>query len=166
MKPLAEWIRNWTPEWSDEDRYDLISKLHVWLEPVCIIGFVLFQSTVIRVLILFVQVITVTTQLALRECVITLVEKEFVDTKWDDMFTRMFRSIGWTITRSEKMTFNIGMNLGVLVVFSLFLLKESILWMVGLASVAVTALPTLVLFSKALHPPDNAELHLPQIHPV
>ena len=165
MKPLAEWIRVWTPEWTDEERYLLISKLHSWM-PAFLIAFVVFQTVPLRVLICFIQVLTVTTQLAVRDCVITLVEKEFVDTSWDDIFTRMFHSIGWTITRSEKMTFNIGMNLGILVVFGLFLLKESILWMVGFAGVTVTALPTLVLFSKALHPPDIAELPLPRIHPV
>ena len=166
MKPLADFIRDITPEWTDEERFVVLSRIHTILEPACILGFVLWNNVIVRLLILFIQVLTVTTQLALRECVITLVEREFFEKPCHDMFAQLFHGMGWDITRSEKMTFNIGLNIGVLIVFSLMLLKESLLWMVGLAGVTVTALPTLAWFSTVLRSRDTAEWPLPNIHPV
>ena len=164
MKPLAEWIRKQTPEWTDETRHACISWFHKLLQPSCLIGFIFIENVIVRWIALFWIFQTAITQLTLRRCAIRWVERRFSKKPYVDILSKLFRIVGWNVTRSEKMTFNIGLNIGVLIVFSLLLLKENILWMVGLASVAVTALPTLVLFSKALHPPDNAELHLPQIH--
>jgi hypothetical protein len=166
MKPLAEWIRKQTPEWTDEERYDWISTLHSWMVPACLFGFVFIENVFVRFFILVIQVITIVTEFAFRECIITLVEKEFSEREWDDLFMKLFKALGWNITRPEKMTFNIGLNAGLLFVFLLVLLRKSLLWILGISGIAVTALPTLVLFSKALHPPDIAELPLPQIHLV
>lgn len=163
MKPLADWIREWTPEWTDDQRYHWISTAHSWMVPLSLIGFFFVTNPVFRFLVLVMQVIAIVTEFAFRECIITLVEKEFSDRQWDDIAMRTFKALGWTMTRSEKMTFNIGLNVGVLFVFLLVLLRESILWIVGVSGLVVTALPSVMWLSTILHslriaghlPPQN-----------
>lgn len=150
MKAIAEWIRVQTPGWSDEDRYRWISTLHSWLVPICLFVFFFVDNVVLRFLVLCIQLIALVTEFAFRECLITLVEKEFSDSHWDDLFATLFRALGWEITRSEKMTFNIGLNAGIFFVFLVVLLRESLMWVVGISGLAVTALPSLVWFSIAL----------------
>lgn len=150
MKVLADWIRDWTPDWTDEERYRWISTLHSWMVPICLFIFFFTNSVVLRFLVLCIQLITLVTEFAFRECLITLVEREFSDTSWDDLFAKLFKELGWEITRSEKMTFNIGMNSGILFVFIMVLLRESVLWLVGIAGLAVTALPSLAWLSTVL----------------
>jgi hypothetical protein len=161
MKPLADKIREWTPDWTDEERYNWISTVHSWMVPACLFGFLFIDNVFVRFLILVIQVITIVTEFAFRECIITLVEKEFSDREWDDLFMRLFKALGWNITRPEKMTFNIGLNAGVLFVFLLVLLRESFLWILGISGLAVTALPTLAWFSTTFHPAKIAVLPLP-----
>jgi hypothetical protein len=162
MKTIADWIRDQTPEWTDTKRFKTLSIFHTILEPVCIIGFI-FSNYIIRVLILLVQLTTVTTQLSLRECLLTLIEKEFEEKSNHDIFLLLFQSIGWNITRSEKMTFNIGLNIGVLIVFLLMILKESVLWMSWIVALIIIALPTLMYFSKFLLNLQNEKSHPDQI---
>lgn len=161
MKALADWIRKITPDWTDDDRYRWISTVHSWMVPACLFGFLFIENVFVRFLILVIQVVTIVTEFAFRECIITLVEKEFSAKEWDDLFMRLFKALGWEITRPEKMTFNIGLNAGVLFVFLLVLLRESLLWVVGISGIAVTALPTLALFSKYLHPGQTVLLPPP-----
>lgn len=164
MKALADWIRNVTPEWTDEERYHWISTVHSWMVPACLFGFLFIDNVIVRFVILVIQVITIVTEFAFRECIITLVEKEFSPREWDDLFMRLFKALGWDITRPEKMTFNIGLNAGVLFVFLLVLLRESLLWILGISGIAVTALPTLALFSRYLHPAQTVPM--PLLHSV
>jgi hypothetical protein len=77
-----------------------------------------------------------------------MVEKEFSEETWDDIANKIFKSNGWDLTRPEKMSFNIGINVGVFLVFVLMLLKESLLWMIGLAGLSVATLPSLWLYSS------------------
>lgn len=162
MKPLADWIREMTPSWTDEQRYKLIAGVHTWLPPICLGLFLFTNSIVARFLVVCLQVITLSTELMFRDCIVTMVEREFSDSTWDDMFAKMFKSMGWDITRSEKMTFNIGLNFGLLIMTILMLLRESILWVVGFTSIAFTALPSLWLLSTTLRSPTIVELPLPQ----
>lgn len=161
MKSLADWIRSWTPDWTDEQRYKMVAGVHTWLPPLCLALFVFTPSILARFMVLVLQVITLSTELMFRDCIVTMVEQEFSDSTWDDMFAKMFKSIGWDITRGEKMTFNIGLNFGLLIMTILMLLRESILWMVGFTSIAVTALPSLVWLSTSLPRPETAGLLLP-----
>lgn len=166
MVSFAELIRMMTPGWTEDERHAAITFVHKLLTPGCILGFVLTQNRVFRWFVVFWIFQTVITQLTLRRCAIRLLERKFSNKRYVDSFSGLFHMFDWDVTRSEKMTFNIGLNIGVLVVFSLMLLKESLLWMVGLAGVTVTALPTLALFSTVLHFRDIAELPLPNIHPA
>jgi hypothetical protein len=156
MKPVADWIRTWTPDWTDEDRYNWVSAFHAWMLPVCLAGGFLVQNWVVRMAILVIQVITILTEFYFRECLITRVEKEFSQKSWDDVVTRTFKALGWQMTRNEKMTFNIGINVGILIAFLIVLLRESLLWLVGVASISVTALPFLAWFSKVRPLPEIA----------
>lgn len=156
MKPVADWIRAWTPDWTDEDRYHWISAFHAWMLPVCLVGGFLIENWAVRMAILVTQVITIVTEFYFRDCLITMVEKEFSQKTWDDVVTRTFKALGWQMTRNEKMTFNIGINVGALVAFLIVLLRESLLWIVGVASISVTALPFLAWFSKARRLPEIA----------
>lgn len=151
MKQIADWIREWTPGWTDDDRYRWISGLHAWLVPICLGVFFFTDSIILRFLVLVIQLITLITEFMFRECIITLVEKEFSAENWDDLVNKLFTALGWKLKRSEKMTFNIGLNVGIFFVFLLTLLRESILWLIGISGLAVTALPSLVWLSTIRH---------------
>jgi hypothetical protein len=151
MKEVADWIRDWTPGWEDEQRYKLTSAIHTWLPPLCIVLFVYTENIFIRFFTLVLLVITLVSEFVLRDCIVTMVEKEFSDSQWDDLFAKIFKSLGWEITRSEKMTFNIGLNSGLLILAILILLRQSILWMVGFAAIALPSLmwlPTVSHFQQ------------------
>ena len=156
MKEVADWIRDWTPGWEDEERYRFIAAIHTWLPPICIVLFVYTENVFIRFFTLCLLVVTLVSEFVLRDCIVTMVEKEFSDSQWDDLFAKLFKSLGWEITRSEKMTFNIGLNSGLLIMITLVLLRQSILWVVGFASIAITALPSLMWLPKASHLPQIA----------
>jgi hypothetical protein len=96
---------------------------------------------------------TLFTEFALQDCIVTMVEKEFSDTTWDDLFAKFLKWGGYTVTRPEKMMFNIGLNLGLLIMMVLILLRQSILWIVG---IAVTVLPSLALLSTIPPLPEIA----------
>ena len=151
MKLAADWIRTFTPDWTDEERYTWLSRIHSWLVPACLLGFIFINNWFLRFIILILQVIAILTEFYFRDCLITMIEKEFSDASWDDIAKRIFKLFGWELSRPEKMTFNIGINIGVLLVFILMLLRESILWVVGIGSIAFTALPSLMWFSKMFH---------------
>lgn len=148
MKHIANFIRKLTPTWSDKDRYKWLSMLHSWLIPICLLLFVFVNNSVLRFIILVLQVITIVTEFFFKDCLITMVEKEFSDETWDDLADNLFRNLGWKLRRKEKMAFNIGINVGVLLVFILILLKESLLWMIGLAGITVVSLPPIFWYSS------------------
>jgi hypothetical protein len=147
MKPIADWIRARTPGWSDEDRYHLVSRIHSWGPPVCLILFVFTDNVVIRFFTLVLVVVTLVSEFLLRDCLVTMVEREFSDSTWDDLFQWAFRESGWELTRPEKMALNIGLNSGFLILLILMLLRQSVLWVVGFTGLAVSALPALGLLS-------------------
>jgi hypothetical protein len=163
MKLAADWIRTFTPEWTDEERYTWLSRIHSWLIPACLLGFIFINNWFLRFVILILQVIAIITEFYFRDCLITMIEKEFSQTSWDDIAKRIFKLFGWELSRPEKMTFNIGINIGVLLVFILMLLRESILWVVGISSIVVTALPSLMLFSRMVHHTPSVVPSLPTI---
>jgi hypothetical protein len=152
MKPIADWIREQTPGWTDDARYTLVSRIHSWGPPVCLLLFVFTDNMAIRFLTLCLVVTTLLSELMLRDCLVTLVEREFSDSTWDDLFQWGIRQTGWELTRPEKMALNIGLNSGFLILIVLMLLRESVLWMVGITGLAVSAIPALGLLSR-VHPP-------------
>ena len=144
MKSIADWIRGWTPGWSDETRHRWVSWIHTWVPPVCLAGFVFTDNVIVRFLTLCLLVMTLVSEFVLRDCIVTMVEREFSDSTWDDVFDAAFRASGWELTRSEKMALNIGLNTGFLVLGFLMLLRQSVLW---LAWLPASALPVLGLLS-------------------
>ena len=149
MKPIADWIRDRTPTWSDEDRYRWVSRIHSWGPPICLLLFVFTENVVVRFVTLCLVVMTLVSEFVLRDCIVTMVEREFSDSTFDDVFDWVFRQSGWELTRPEKMALNIGLNSGFLVLVFLMLLRQSVLW---IAWVPLSALPTLGLLSTALRP--------------
>ena len=97
------------------------------------------------------EVLTLGSEFVLQDCVVNMVEKEFSDSHWDDLFAKVLKAWGYEVTRPEKMMFNIGLNVGLLVMMILVLLRQSVLWIAG---IAVSTLPSLALLSRALHPPE------------
>jgi len=160
MKAIADWIRDATPDWTDEQRYKLVSAVHSWGPPVLLVLFVYFDNVVIRFVVLCLEVLTLCSEFFLKDCLVTMVEKEFSDSHWDDLFAKALKAYGYEVTRPEKMMFNIGLNLGLLIMMILILLRQSILWVSG---IFVSTLPSLALLSKVLHSPQISELPLPQI---
>lgn len=148
MKLIADFLRNLTPTWTDKDRYKWLSIVHSWLVPTCLLLFVFVTNPLIRFIILIIQVITILTEFFFKECLITMVEKEFSEETWDDIANKIFKSNGWELTRPEKMSFNIGINVGVFLVFVMILLKESFLWIIGFAGISIATLPSIMLFSS------------------
>ena len=144
MKPIADWIRDRTPTWSDEDRYRWVSWIHTWVPPVCLLLFVFTENVFARFLTLCLLVMTLVSEFVLRDCIVTMVEREFSDSTWDDVFQWAFRTSGWELTRPEKMALNIGLNSGFLIIVLLMLLRQSVLW---IAWLPLSALPTLGLLS-------------------
>ena len=152
MKPIADWIRARTPGWSDEDRYQLVSRIHSWGPPVCLILFVFTDNVALRFFTLVLVLVTLVSEFVLRDCLVTMVEREFSDSTWDDLFQWGFRQSGWELTRPEKMALNIGLNSGLLLLLILMLLRQSVLWVVGFTGLAVSALPALGLLSTGFPP--------------
>jgi len=150
MKPIADWIRARTPGWSDEDRYQLVSRIHSWGPPVCLILFVFTDNVVLRFFTLVLVLVTLVSEIVLRDCLVTMVEREFSDSTWDDLFQWGFRQSGWELSRPEKMALNIGLNSGFLILLILMLLRQSVLWVVGFTGLAVSALPALGLLSTGV----------------
>lgn len=147
MKSIADWIRERTPGWTDDDRYRLVSRIHSWGPPICLVLFVFTDNLIVRFFTLCLLVLTLVSEVVLRDCVVTMVEREFSDSTWDDVFQWGFRQSGWELSRPEKMALNIGLNSGFLILSLLMLLRQSVLW---LAWFPVTALPALGLLSTAL----------------
>lgn len=160
MKAIADWIRDTTPGWTDDTRYRVVSFIHTWVPPVCLVLFVFTDNLFVRFLTVCLLVATLASELVVRDCLVTMVEREFSDSTWDDLFDRAFRHSGWTLTRSEKMALNIGLNSGLLILGVLMLLRQSVLW---LAWVPITALPALGLLSIGLPLPGTAGLRPSQI---
>lgn len=145
METVAEWIRDRTPLWTDDQRYRMLSSLHVYGPPIWLVLFVLTDTPLVRVLALGLVVFTLASEVLLRECALTLLEQEFSDTTWDDAMSKATKALGWTITRSEKMMFNIGLNSGLLIMMVLVLLRQSLVW-----TFPILVLLLLVLLSKGL----------------
>jgi len=160
MKSIAEWIRDRTPTWSDDDRYLWVSRIHSWGPPVCLLLFVFTENAVVRFLTLCLIVTTLVSEFVLRDCIVTMVEREFSDSTFDDVFDWVFRQSGWDLTRPEKMALNIGLNSGFLILALLMLLRQSVLW---IAWVPLSALPTLGLLSITPLPRGSGGLPGPQI---
>lgn len=160
MKSVADWIRDRTPGWTDEDRYRWISRIHTWVPPICLAGFVFTDNVLVRFLTLCLLVGTIVFEFVMRECIVTMVEREFSDSTFDDLFDWAFRTSGWELTRPEKMTLNIGLNTGFLMVGLLMLLRQSVLWITW---VPLSVIPALGFLSRVPLPPDTAGLPLGQI---
>ncbi len=160
MKPIADWIRDRTPTWSDEDRYRWVSRIHSWGPPVCLLLFVFTDNVVARFVTLCLLVMTLVSEFVLRDCIVTMVEREFSDSTWDDLFQWGFRQSGWELSRPEKMALNIGLNTGFLIVSLLMLLRQSVLW---IAWLPISAIPTLGLLATVPLPPGSVGLLPSQI---
>lgn len=156
MKVVADWIRRQTPDWTDAERYEAISFWHKLLSPGTIAGFV-FGPTWLRFLILVLHSIVILTQVAYRDCLIYRVERELSNKKIQSSLSYLIRFLGLqTITPTEKIMFTSGLNTGVLIMFIIILLQESVMWMVGFAMVVFTVPPILWWFSTVLPPPGTS----------
>jgi hypothetical protein len=152
MKPVAEWIRNQTPGWTDDQRYETLTFWHRLLQPGTIAGFVL-GGPVLRFFILVLHSIVILTQIAYRDCLIYRVEREFSNKKMKSIVSYLLRALGLhTMTQTEKSMFTAGLNTGVLIMFIIILLQESMMWMVGFAALVFTVPPVLMSFSTILPP--------------
>jgi hypothetical protein len=158
MKHIADWIRETTPTWTDDERYTFVARIHSLLPPVCLVLFVFTENIGVRFFTLCLLVVTLVSEFVLRDCIVTMVEREFSDSTWDDMFDYAFKASGWELTRSEKMSLNIGLNTGFLIMITMMLFRQSVLWIIGFTGIAVTALPSLVWFSKVPHLPQISQL--------
>jgi uncharacterized membrane protein YfbV (UPF0208 family) len=166
MKSVADWIRSGTPGWTDEQRYETLTFWHKLLQPGIIVGFVV-GGPILRFCILILHSIVIVTQIAYRDCLIRRVEREFSNKRISSFAAYFFEIIGLnTLTKTERMMLSAGTNIGLLVMFIILLLQESVLWMVGFAAIVFTVPPILVWFSTVLPPLKNDEQPLKNDHAV
>ena len=151
MEDVAAGIRTLTPGVTDEERYRVISFLHTWFPILSVLLLVFTESIVFKLVALVFLILVVVTEIAYRDCIWTQLEKEFSDKPGANLGSKLLHMVGWDITRSEKMTLNIGFACGILVMAVLMLLRESALWMLGITGVGFTALQTL-MWSSTSHP--------------
>lgn len=118
----------------------------------------------VRSAIIVCLIISIITEIHYRECIITTIEQEFSKQSWDDIFDTIFRAWEWKMSRESKMTFTIGLNVGLLSAFLAVLLYETLLWLVGVSVLSVSASLALMWFAKTPRLQEIGELHLDQIH--
>lgn len=160
-KILANWIRVVTPGWPDHARYFLVSTMHSCLLLSASLFFIL-PSVAVRSTIVVCLIISILTEIHYRECIITTIEQEFSKQSWDDIFDTVFRAWEWKMSRESKMTFTIGLNVGLLSAFLAVLLYETLLWLVGVSVLSVSASLALMWFAKTPHLQEIGELRLDQ----
>ena len=163
MKRVADWIRLATPGWTDTARYVIVSTLHSCLLLSASLFFIV-PTVTIRCLIIVGLIVSILTEIHYRECIITTIEQEFSKQSWDDIFDTVFRAWDWKMSRESKMTFTIGLNVGLLAAFLACLLYETLLWLVGASVLSVTASLALMWFAKTPPLQEVAELRLDQTH--
>ena len=151
MKDIAEFIRNATPGITDEERHRVVSFLHTWFPVVSLLLLVFTESVIFKLIALVFLVAVIVTEIVYRDCIWTQLEKEFSDKSGTNLGVRLLQAFGWEISKSEKLTFNIGFACGLLVMTVLMLLRESALWMLGITGIGFTALQTL-MWSSITHP--------------
>lgn len=159
MKHVADWIRKWTPEWTDADRYEAITFWHRLLGPGTVAGFV-FGGPVLRFVVILLHSIVIVTQIYYRDCLIRRVEREFSNKKMKSTMTYFLKAVGLdTLKPIEKMMFTAGLNTGMLIMFVILLLQNSVLWTVAFAAVVFTLPPILMWWSTVLPPLETSEPH-------
>ena len=157
MKSVADWIRGWTPGWTDTERYETLTFWHRLLQPGTIAAFV-FGGPVVRFFVLVLHSLVITTQILYRDCLVHRVEREFSNQHLQTLATHFFRATGLNaLTRTEKIMFIAGTNTCVLIMFMIILLQESLLWTVAFAAVVFTVPTLLVWWSTVLPPLETDE---------
>jgi hypothetical protein len=124
MKELAEFIRFLTPFLSDIQRYKYISGVHLYFQIFLVIVFFVTKNIIIKIVVLVIITFSIFLELCWKDCPITILEREFHSETWDDILDIIFKTSGWTITRSEKIVGFTCFNVGILISFSLFTLYE------------------------------------------
>lgn len=165
MKPVADWIRTQTPGWTDAERYETLTFWHRLLQPGTIAAFV-FGGPVLRFGVLVLHTLVIVTQVLYKDCLVHRVEREFSNQHLQTLATHFFRVTGLhTLTRTEKMMFIAGTNAGVLLMFAIILLQESLLWTVAFAAVVFTV-PTLLMWWSTVLPPLETDEPPPRNAPA
>ena len=83
MKSVADVIRGMTPDWTDEQRYKVVSAVHSWGPPLLLVLFVFLDNPVLRFVVLCLEVLTLGSEFVLQDCVVTMVEKELPYRDWE-----------------------------------------------------------------------------------
>ena len=126
MEELAEFIRFLTPFLSDIQRYKYISGFHLYFQIFLVIIFFAIKNYFVKFAILIIIAVSICLELCLKDCPITVLEREFHSETWDDILDVIFKTFGWKITRSEKIVGFTCFNIGVLISFSLFTFHDFI----------------------------------------
>jgi len=125
MKDLADFIRFYTPFLTDYQRYSFLSSFHFYLQVFLIIMFFITKNIFVRLFVLsFVFFIGIYADLKVKDCWISVLEREFHSESWEDILDIIFRKFDWKITRSEKIVGFICALIGMFIVGSLFTIYE------------------------------------------
>ena len=125
MKDLADFIRFYTPFLNDYQRYSYISSFHFYLQVFLIIMFFITRNIFVRLFVLsFMFFGGIYADLQMKDCWISVLEREFHSETWDDILDIIFKKFNWKITRSEKIVGFICALIGMFFVGSLFTVYE------------------------------------------
>jgi hypothetical protein len=124
MKDLAKYIQIWTPFLSDNQRYKILSWLHLYYLQVIPLSLFFFGNIVVKVFVLIFIAASIFTELMSRECPVTILEREFSQESWDDILDIIFKKFNWTITRPEKIVGFTCFNIALLLSLCMFTLVD------------------------------------------
>jgi hypothetical protein len=122
MEDVAMFIRYLTPRLTDFDRYSIVSKFHVLIQPILV--FLFFYTKSLRLLFLFILFGWVVSELMFQNCFLTMIEEEFSTESWEDLLDLLFKKCGWIITRKEKRVGFTCFFIGIFVSFLLFTIYD------------------------------------------
>jgi hypothetical protein len=124
MKDVAEYLRWVTPFFNDTQRYKVLSWFHVLIQIVILIAFFFSGSLILRIIVLLVISGSIITELYYRECILSLIEREFSSESWDDILDDLFERFDWKLKREEKVIGFTCFNIGIFLMLFLFTIYD------------------------------------------
>ena len=158
MDQIADRLRTWTPEWTDDERYTALVTFHkgcMVAGPLLVLG----SGAVLRAVLLCVYMVVTASQIAYRTCLLRDLERQFSTKTFKSLSTEILRVFG-VLSRpaSDKSLFTAGVQTAMILWGWSTLLRQSVSWIVGFVASCLIAGLTLALLTRVLPLPDTAAL--------
>jgi hypothetical protein len=96
----------------------------VLIQIVILIAFFFSGSLILRIIVLLVISGSIITELYYRECILSLIEREFSSESWDDILDDLFERFDWKLKREEKVIGFTCFNIGIFLMLFLFTIYD------------------------------------------